>query len=86
VSGGRASNCWRAELAKIEKQIHGIVEAIKEGMLQRTMIAAMDALEAKAELVALLAGAPAESPDMLPSAALFYAKKAAHLTEALNRP
>jgi site-specific DNA recombinase len=78
---------WRAELAKIEKQIQGIVEAIKEGMFQRTMIAAMGALEArKAELAALLADAPADTPDMLPSASLLYAKKVAHLTEALNRP
>lgn len=78
---------WRAELAKVEKQIQGMVEAIKEGMFQRTMIAAMDALESrKAELAALLADAPADTPDMLPSASLVYAKKVAHLTEALNRP
>jgi hypothetical protein len=31
----------RAELAKVEKQTKGIVEAIKEGMLQRTMIGAI---------------------------------------------
>jgi site-specific DNA recombinase len=78
---------WRAELAKVDEQIQGIVEAIKEGMFQRTMIAAMDALEArKAELAALLADAPADTPDMLPSASLLYAKKVDHLTEALNRP
>ena len=47
----------------------------------------MDALEArKAELTAQLADAPADTPDMLPSAAQLYAKKVAHLTEALNRP
>jgi site-specific DNA recombinase len=78
---------WRAELAKIERQIQGMVEAIKEGMFQRTMIAAMDALEArKAELSALLAEASTDTPDILPSVAQLYAKKVAHLTEALNRP
>jgi site-specific DNA recombinase len=80
-------DAWRAELAKLEKQIHGMVEAIKEGMFQQSMIAAMDALEArKAELSARLAEAPADTPDILPSASQLYAKKVAHLTEALNRP
>ncbi|MEY9425518.1 site-specific DNA recombinase [Bradyrhizobium ottawaense] len=80
-------DAWRAELAKVEKQIHGMVEAIKEGMFQQSMIAAMDALEArKTELSALLAEAPADTPDILPSASQVYAKKVAHLTEALNRP
>ena len=50
----RASgDTWRAELAKVERQIQGMVEAIKEGMFQRTMIAAMDALEARKEELAL---------------------------------
>jgi len=72
---------------KVEKQIQGIVEAVKEGLFQRSMIAAMDTLEArKEELTALLAEAPADTPDMLPSASQLYAKKVAHLTEALNRP
>jgi hypothetical protein len=80
-------DAWRAELAKVEKQIHGMVDAIKEGMFQQSMIVAMDALEArKAELSALLAEAPADTPDILPSASKVYAKKVAHLTEALNRP
>jgi hypothetical protein len=79
--------CRRAELVKVEKQIQGIIEAVKEGLLERSMIAAMDTLEArKAELSCLLAEAPADTPDMLPSASQLYAKKVAHLTEALNRP
>ncbi|WP_407158478.1 hypothetical protein [Bradyrhizobium sp. STM 3557] len=58
-----------------------------EGMFQQSMIAAMDALEArKAELSALLAEAPADTRGILPSASQLYAKKVAHLTEALNRP
>jgi site-specific DNA recombinase len=78
---------WRAELAKVEKQIQGMVEAIKDGMFLRTMIDAMDALEArKAELSNLLSEASTDAPDILPSASQLYAKRVAHLTEALNRP
>jgi site-specific DNA recombinase len=57
-------------------------------MFQRAMIAAMDALEVrKADLLsALLAEASSDTPDILPSASQLYAKKVAHLTEALNRP
>jgi site-specific DNA recombinase len=84
----RASgDAWRAELAKVEKQIQVMIEAVKEGMFQRAMIAAMDSLEArKAELSAQLAEAPADTPDMLLNASHLYANKISHLTEALNRP
>jgi len=45
------------------------------------MIAAIDALEArKAELSALLAETPADTPDILPSASQLCAKKVAHLS------
>ncbi|GLH80077.1 hypothetical protein SSBR45G_49860 [Bradyrhizobium sp. SSBR45G] len=83
----RASgDAWRAELLKVEKHIQGIVEAVKEGLFQRSMIAATDTREAcKEELTALLAEAPADTPDMLASASQLYARKVAHLT-ALNRP
>jgi hypothetical protein len=85
----RRSNgdAWRAELSKIEKQIQGIIEAIKDGMYQPSMKGAMEGLEArKAELTALLADVPDDAPDILPSAAAVYAKKVGRLTEALNRP
>jgi hypothetical protein len=84
----RASgDACRAELGKVEKQIQGIVEAIKGGMFQKSMIAAMDVLEVrKAELTALFADAPADTPDILPSVSQLYAKKVSHLTEALSRP
>jgi len=78
---------WRAELAKIEKQIGGIIEAIKEGMYQPSMKDAMNSLEdRKAELTALLTHVPHDVPDLLPSASSIYAKKVGRLTEALNRP
>ncbi len=85
----RRSNgdAWKAELAKVEKEIRGIIEAIKEGMFQPSMKVEMDALEArKVELTALLADVLEDTPDLLPSAALIYAKKVGRLTEALNRP
>ncbi len=47
----------------------------------------MDALEArKAELTEQLVHIPADTPDILPSAAAIYAKKVAALTAALAKP
>ena len=78
---------WKAELAKVEKQIRGIIEAIKEGMFHPSMKDEMDALEArKAELAELLADTPDDTPDILPTASAIYAKKVAALTSALARP
>ncbi|MCB9942820.1 MAG: recombinase family protein [Geminicoccaceae bacterium] len=85
----RRSNAdsWKAELVKVEKQIRGIIEAIKEGMFHESMKGEMTALEArKAELAGLLTDAPEDTPDLLPSASAIYAKKIAALTKALNRP
>jgi site-specific DNA recombinase len=80
-------DAWRTELVKVEKQIAGIIEAIKDGMHQPSMKDAVNSLEArKAELTALLARTPEDVPDILPNAAPIYAKKVARLTEALNRP
>ncbi|MAS15386.1 MAG: recombinase family protein [Nitratireductor sp.] len=85
----RRSNgdAWQAELAKVEKDIRGIIEAIKAGMFHESMKGEMTALEnRKAELAALLAEEPADKPDLLPTASTIYAKKVAKLTQALNRP
>ncbi|MCR4265897.1 recombinase family protein, partial [Nitratireductor sp. ZSWI3] len=80
-------NAWQVELAKIEKQIAQIVEAIADGMYHPSMKEKMTGLEArKTELTALLADAPEDKPDLLPTAATIYAKKVATLTKALNRP
>ena len=80
-------DAWRAELVKVEKDIRGIIEAIKAGMFHESMKAEMDALEArKTELATLLADAPADKPDLLPTASAIYAKKVAKLTTALNDP
>lgn len=56
-------------------------------MYHPSMKQKMTGLEArKAELTALLADAPADTPDILPSAASIYARKVAALTVALNQP
>ncbi|WP_323033339.1 hypothetical protein [Paracoccus sp. (in: a-proteobacteria)] len=81
-----SGDAWKAELVKIEKQIRGIIEAIKAGMFHESMKAEMDTLEArKVELTELLADAPEDTPDILPSASAIYAKKVYALTKALNR-
>ena len=81
-----SGDAWKAELVKVEKQIRGIIEAIKAGMFHESMKAEMDTLEArKTELNTLLADAPEDTPDILPSASAIYAKKVSALTKALNR-
>ncbi|MFD1883394.1 recombinase family protein [Paracoccus pacificus] len=81
-----SGDAWKAELVKIEKQIRGIIEAIKAGMFHESMKAEMDTLEArKTELNTLLADAQEDTPDILPSASAIYAKKVSDLTKALNR-
>ena len=81
-----SGDAWKAELVKTEKQIRGIIEAIKAGMFHESMKAEMDTLEArKTELNTLLADAPENKPDILPSASAIYAKKVSALTKALNR-
>ncbi|KAB2705929.1 recombinase family protein [Brucella intermedia] len=78
---------WKAELVKIEKQIGGIIEAIKAGMFHPSMKSEMDALEArKTELTEQLADIPEDVPDLLPSASAIYARKVAALTAALAKP
>ena len=85
----RRSNgdAWQVELAKVEKQIAQIVEAIADGMYHPSMKEKMTGLETrKAELTSLLADTPEDKPDLLPTASTIYAKKVAKLTQALNRP
>ncbi len=80
-------NAWKAELVKIEKQIRGIIEAIKAGMFHPSMKGEMGALEErKAELTKQLTDIPEDVPDLLPSASAVYAKKVAALTAALAKP
>ncbi|WP_233129145.1 DNA resolvase [Acetobacter sp. DsW_54] len=81
------TDVWQVEQVKVEKQIQGIIEAIKEGMFHPSMKAEMDTLEArKAELASLLSDVPDDVPDLLPSASAVYARKVGRLTDSLNRP
>lgn len=78
---------WNVELARIEKQIGQIVEAIADGMYHASMKNKMNGLESrKTELERLLADVPDDKLDLLPNAAAVYAQKVERLAEALNRP
>jgi hypothetical protein len=69
-------DAWRSELTKVEKQIRGIIAAIKDGMYQSSMKAEMDALEArKAELDDRLANAEEPPPLLHPNMAEIYRQR-----------
>jgi DNA invertase Pin-like site-specific DNA recombinase len=77
----------RKALAKVERGIAGIMAAIEDGMYQPAMKARMDDLERqKAEIMARMAEAPADVPDIHPNIAEIYKAKVVHLTEALADP
>ncbi|MDP2619564.1 MAG: recombinase family protein [Hyphomicrobiales bacterium] len=77
----------RKALAKVERGIAGIMAAIEDGMYQPAMKARMDDLERqKAEIMARMAEAPADVPDIHPNIAEIYKAKVVHLTEALANP
>lgn len=74
-------------LAKVEKAIAGIIAAIEDGMYQPSMKARMDDLERqKVEIVARLAKAPANVPDVHPNIANVYRLRIERFTEALDDP
>jgi site-specific DNA recombinase len=75
-----------AELARIERQIRSIIEAIKDGMRTSAMRDELMALEArKEELARMLRQAPAPVPRIHPNLAEIYRQKVARLQEELNR-
>lgn len=77
----------RKALAKLERGIAGIMAAIEDGMYQPAMKARMDDLERqKAEIMARMAEAPADVPDIHPNIAEIYKAKVVRLTEALADP
>jgi hypothetical protein len=74
-------------LAKIERGIAGMMAAIEDGFYQPSMKARMEDLERqKAEILARLAEAPEDIPDVHPNIAEVYRAKVIHLTEALADP
>ena len=78
-------DAWQSELGKVEKQIRGIITAIKDGMYQSSMKAEMDALEArKSELSNLLANAQEPPPLLHPNMAQIYRQRISTLYECLQ--
>ncbi|HZX86274.1 MAG TPA: hypothetical protein VFF19_22070 [Reyranella sp.] len=64
-----------------------MISAIEEGLYQPSMKARMDELERqKADLMARLAGVPADVPDILPNVSAVCRKKVERLVAALNEP
>ena len=75
------------ELARVERQIRAIIEAIKEGLRTPAMKDELLALEKrKADLGDTLAEPPATPIRLHPNLAEIYRDKVARLHEELNRP
>lgn len=74
-------------LDKIERAIAGVMAAIEDGMYQPVMKARMEELERqKAEIIARMAEAPADVPDVHPNIANIYRARVAAFGEALIDP
>ncbi|MEF2074403.1 recombinase family protein, partial [Consotaella aegiceratis] len=74
-------------LQKSERAIAGIMAAIEDGLYQPSMKARMNELEReKAEIIARMAQAPADVPDVHPNIANIYRRNVERFTEALNDP
>lgn len=78
---------WKAELAKVEKGIAGILTAIENGMFEPEIKERMRVLrERKVELEALLSSELEDTLDIHPNVAAMFKKKVERLTESLNQP
>ena len=77
LNRARRSNgdAWRVELEKTERELEKAVDAILAGIPPLKLKDRIEMLEARAELTALLAEAPDDVPDILPTASQIYAKK-----------
>jgi hypothetical protein len=74
-------------LAKIERGIAGMMAAIEDGLYQPSMKARMEDMERqKTEILARLAEAPEDVPDVHPNIAEIYRARVLHLAEALADP
>jgi hypothetical protein len=77
----------KEELARVERQIRAIIEAVKEGLRTSGMKDELLALEArKVELAAAVRQAPPPAPRLHPRLAEIYRAKVADLQAELNRP
>ncbi|MFW7269907.1 recombinase family protein [Gluconacetobacter sp. Hr-1-5] len=78
---------WKAELAKVEKGIAGIMTAIENGMFDLHMKARMQELrDREVDLNALLSSELEDTLDIHPNVAAMFKKKVERLTESLNQP
>jgi len=74
------------ELARVERQIRAIIDAIKDGMRTAGMKEELIALVAhKEQIAAELSHAPAPAPRLHPRLADLYQEKVANLQAELNR-
>ncbi|MDE2467098.1 MAG: recombinase family protein [Alphaproteobacteria bacterium] len=81
-----AINIARSDLAKVERQIRSMIEAIKSGMFQPSMKGEMDGLEErKAQLTAALASSETPPPVLHPSMAVIYRERVAALHNSLQQ-
>ncbi len=77
----------RKALEKIERAIAGIMAAIEDGLYQPSMKARMAELERdKAAIIARMAQAPTDVPDVHPNIAHVYRRNVERFTEALDDP
>ena len=75
-----------AELAKVERQIRNIVEAVKAGLFSTAMKDEMAALESRRAELAELMRAETDIPPLLhPGLAEVYRRKVENLTDCLNK-
>jgi site-specific DNA recombinase len=74
------------ELARIDRQIRAIIEAIKDGMRSAAMKDELAGLEQRKEgLIELMRQTPAPVPRLHPNLSKVYRQKVARLQEELNR-
>ena len=77
----------KAALAKAERSIKAILDAIEDGRYQRSMLDRLDELERqKDQIEARLAKAPPPLPRIYPDIAEIYRTKIQRLEDALSRP
>ena len=75
------------ELAKVDRQLNALVDAITGGMKGAALQLKLDQLEScKAELERKIAEAPAPTPRLHPNLAGLYRRKVENLHDALTRP
>ena len=85
MEGSTIIDATKAELAKVDKQINGIINAITDGMYHSSMQQKMTKLETrKAELQSVLANSEAPPPMLHPKMADYYREQVSKLNLSLR--